>query len=70
MPSVLRQRRVPFAAVLAIVLLIAEVIVQPSFARPGNWAAELGVLAPFAIVAMASTPAIISGGGGIDLSIG
>ncbi|HEY2652628.1 MAG TPA: ABC transporter permease [Solirubrobacteraceae bacterium] len=69
MASWLRRRRVPFALVLAIGLLIAEVIVQPSFAKPGNWATELGVLAPFAILAMASTPAIISGGGGIDLSI-
>ena len=30
----------------------------------------LAALAPFAIVAMASTPAILSGGGGLDISIG
>ncbi|MGV6847653.1 MAG: DMT family transporter, partial [Marinibacterium sp.] len=30
----------------------------------------LGTFAPFAIAAMASTPAIVSGGGGIDISIG
>ena len=70
MRSWLGGRLLPFAGAFSIVLLIAEIIVQPSFAKPGNWAGELGVFAPFAIVAMASTPSIISGGGGIDLSIG
>jgi ribose transport system permease protein len=70
MSSWLQRPRVPFALLLAIALLITEIIVQPSFARPGNWAGELGVLAPFAILAMASTPSILSGGGGVDLSIG
>jgi ribose transport system permease protein len=70
MSSWLKRPRVPFALLLAIALLIAEIIVQPSFVRPGNWASALSVLAPFAILAMASTPAILSGGGGLDLTIG
>jgi ribose transport system permease protein len=59
-----------FALVLAIGLLVANVAASPQFGRPGNWAAELAALAPFALVAMASTPAIVSGGGGLDISIG
>jgi ribose transport system permease protein len=70
MSSWLQRPRIPFAAFLAIALLITEIAVQPSFARPGNWARELAVLAPFAILAMASTPSILSGGAGVDLSIG
>ena len=59
-----------FAAVLALALLVANVIAEPSFGEPGNWPAQLAALAPFAIVAMASTPAILSGGGGLDISVG
>lgn len=70
MASWLRRPRVPFALLLALVLLIAEIIVQPSFAKPGNLPGELSVLAPFAILAMASTPAVLSGGSGIDLTVG
>jgi ribose transport system permease protein len=66
----LRRRPWLFAALLAICLLAANIIAEPTFGKPGNWAVELGTLAPFAIVAMASTPAIVSGGGGLDISIG
>jgi ribose transport system permease protein len=59
-----------FALTLAVVLLIAELLVQPSFFDPNNAPDELATLAPFAILAMASTPAVLSGGGGIDLSVG
>ncbi|MFL5847055.1 MAG: ABC transporter permease [Solirubrobacteraceae bacterium] len=66
----LRTRPFAFAALLALALLIANVIAEPNFGDPDNWPSELATLAPFAIVAMASTPQIISGGGGIDISIG
>jgi ribose transport system permease protein len=59
-----------FALVFAAALLVAEVIAQPSFIDPSNLPSELGTFAPFAILAMASTPSILSGGGGIDLSVG
>jgi ribose transport system permease protein len=58
-----------FAVVLAVVLLIVNIIVQPDFIASGQIAGTLGTLAPFAIAGMASTPAILAGGGGIDLSI-
>ena len=58
-----------FVLVLAAVLLAVNIGLRPSFGSPANWPATLGAFAPFAIAAMASTPAIVSGGGGIDLSI-
>lgn len=57
-----------FAVALTLVLLIANVIALPAWAKPGNWAGELAAFAPFALVAMASTPAVLSGG--VDISIG
>jgi ribose transport system permease protein len=66
----LRTKPYAFALLLAVVLLIANVIAQPAFAKPSNWAETLAIFAPFAIAAFASTPAIMSGGGGIDISIG
>jgi ribose transport system permease protein len=70
MRDLLRTRPFMFALLLAIALLVVNVIAEPSFGKPGNWAAELATLAPFALVAIASTPAIVSGGGGLDISIG
>jgi ribose transport system permease protein len=68
-PPVWRQPYA-FALVLAVALLIANLIAQPAFGSPSNWAVTLAIFAPFAIAAFASTPAIMSGGGGIDISIG
>ena len=65
----LRSRTYAFALVLAVLLIVANIAAQPKFASPGNWALTLATFAPFAIAAMASTPAILSGGGGIDISI-
>jgi len=50
-------------------LLAANVVALPAFGAPGNWVDDLRLFAPFALVALASTPAIISGGGGLDLSV-
>ena len=70
MRDVLRTRPFGFALVLSLVLLAANIIAEPSFGDPSNWPQELASFAPFAIVAMASTPSILSGGGGLDLSVG
>lgn len=67
---VILQRTFAPAMVLALSLLVANVIALPAFGAPGNWVDDLRLFAPFALVAMASTPAIISGGGGLDLSAG
>ena len=72
MPDVLRflrTRSFAFALLLSLVLLVANIIVLPSFGSP-NFDTNLMLFAPFALVAMAATPAILSGGGGIDMSVG
>jgi ribose transport system permease protein len=54
-----------FALLLTLALLAATLIRDSNF----GWSDQLANFAPFALAAMASTPAIISGGGGFDLSI-
>jgi ribose transport system permease protein len=54
-----------FALLLTLVLLIVNLIRTPDF----GWTQQLANFAPLAIAAAASTPAILSGGGGFDLSI-
>ncbi len=59
-----------FAGALVIALVIANVTLQGSFLDPGYWPALLGTLAPFVLVAFASTIPVLGGGGGIDISVG
>jgi ribose transport system permease protein len=66
----LRTRSFAFALLLSLVLLVANIAVLPSFGSPSNFDTNLTLFAPFALVAMAATPAILSGGGGIDMSVG
>jgi ribose transport system permease protein len=68
--ELLRTRPFMFALVLAAALFAVNVIAEPSFAEPGNWPEQLATFAPFALIAMASTPSIVSGGGGLDISVG
>lgn len=65
----LRTQTYAFALVLAVGLLVANLVKLPSFGSPDNLDANLALFAPFALVAIASTPAILSGGGGIDISV-
>jgi ribose transport system permease protein len=64
-----RRRPSLFAGALALALFCSNLGVIPEFVGHGQIAPTLGTLAPFAIAGMASTPAFLSGGGGIDLSI-
>ena len=71
MPDIARLLRTypfAFALGLAVLLLLANVIAQPSWAEPGRWDTTLVSFAPFAIVAMASTPSVLADG--IDVSVG
>jgi ribose transport system permease protein len=56
--------------VLTVVLLVVNTIADSSFIDPDNIPRQLAALAPLALVAMASTPAILTGHGGLDLSVG
>jgi ribose transport system permease protein len=64
-------RRMPLIVpvLLGVALFAANLIVIPQFVSSGQLSPTLGTLAPFALAGMASTPAFLSGGGGIDLSI-
>jgi len=62
---VLNRYSFGFALLLTIALLAISWIREPNF----GWQDQLANFAPLALAAMASTPAIISGGGGFDLSI-
>ena len=60
MREFLRSRPFGFALVLSLALLLANIIAEPSFGNPSNWPKGLASFAPLAIVAMASTPSILS----------
>ncbi|MGN6220224.1 MAG: ABC transporter permease [Microbacterium sp.] len=66
--GILQRRSWAFAFVLALILLVVNLIVSPSFLAPERLPATLATLAPFVLVGFASTPAILSGG--IDISVG
>lgn len=59
-----------FSAMLVAVLVLGNAILQDSFLDPDYWPILLGTLAPFVLVAFASTVPVLSGGGGIDISVG
>lgn len=56
------------ALVLLVLLLTINLVVSPQFLSPDYFASTLGLLAPILLVALASTPSILSGG--IDISLG
>lgn len=56
--------------IVAVVLLIANIILQPSLVGESNWASTLAVTCPYILTAMAETMAVLSGNGGLDLSVG
>ena len=63
-------RRTGFAAALLIVLLIANILLNSIRFHPAAWGVLIGLAAPLIGAALASTPSILGGRGGIDVSIG
>jgi len=63
-------KRTGFAPLLLLVLLVLNVWLNPVRFDPGNWGTLIGLAAPLIGAALASTPAILGGRGGIDVSIG
>jgi ribose transport system permease protein len=59
---------VPFA--LLVVLFVINAAIQPQFLDEQSWASSMAVLCPIVLTAMAITLPVISGNGGIDLSVG
>ncbi len=66
----LLERTYSFAILLVTILFVGNLIENPEFVASDQIAGTLAIAAPFVIAAVASTPAILSGGGGIDLSVG
>ena len=50
--------------------LCVNIALQPSFLDPDTWAATLSVATPLILVSMALTIPVLSGNGGLDLSVG
>jgi len=65
-----RNSYVAVPLVLLVVLFIANAAVQPQFLSQQSWAASMAVLCPTVLTAMAVTLPVLSGNGGIDLSVG
>jgi ribose transport system permease protein len=63
--AILHRYSFSFALLLTLVLLATNLVRTPNF----GWSDQLANFAPLAIAGMASTPAIISGRGGLDISI-
>ena len=59
-----------FAGVLFVALLAASILQDASVVSPRFLTGSASVAVPLVIGAMAVTPAILSGGGGMDLSVG
>jgi ribose transport system permease protein len=58
-------------AIAAAILLVGiTAVVNPGFITRGGWVLAVGLAAPFMLLATAETPAILSGRGGVDLSVG
>ncbi len=59
----------PVAGAL-VVIVVLNAMASPGFIQPDNWNGLLIGAAPYIITAMAQTPPVLSGDGGIDLSVG
>lgn len=64
------RRETALAVALLVFLLIINLNLNPAWLVPSHWGTVLGLAAPLAAAAIASTPAILGGRGGIDVSIG
>jgi ribose transport system permease protein len=58
------------ALVILVALVIINAMVNPGFFGDQGWQQALTAAAPLIVLAMAMTPPILAGGGGVDLSVG
>jgi len=63
-------RRLGFAPILLVLLLVINILINPARFSPAAWGTLIGLAAPLIGAAIASTPAILGGRGGIDISVG
>ncbi|MES0029077.1 ABC transporter permease [Mesorhizobium sp. M0040] len=65
-----RWRGAGFAAVLLVILIAVNLLLNPARFHPAAWGALIGLAAPLIGTALASAPVILAGRGGIDISVG
>ncbi|MGA0541750.1 ABC transporter permease [Neotabrizicola sp. VNH66] len=65
-----RLGRYGFGLIILAVLLVANLVMNPARFAPAAWGTLLGMSAPLIGAALASTPVILAGRGGIDISVG
>jgi ribose transport system permease protein len=65
-----RWRGAGFAAVLLVILMVVNLLLNPARFNPSAWGAMIGLAAPLIGAALASAPVILAGRGGIDISVG
>jgi ribose transport system permease protein len=58
------------ALVACVILLVANEIANPTFIYQDNWQSVMLAAAPFILTALAQTAPVLSGNGGLDLSVG
>ena len=58
------------AGIAVVALIVVTMIVDAGALAPANWSATLAGAAPIMVLAMAQACAVLSGRGGIDLSVG
>jgi ribose transport system permease protein len=71
MKAAIRQRA--YAApvlIVVLILILLNAAFEPSFVSPVNWASILAAASPFILTALAQAAPVLSGNGGIDLSVG
>lgn len=56
--------------VAVVVFTVLNAIASPAFTEPGNWSGMAIGVAPFVVISMAQAVPVMSGDGGIDLSVG
>jgi len=59
-----------FALILLVILLAVNLLLNPVRFHPASWGTLIGLAAPLIGAAAASTPVILAGRGGIDISVG
>lgn len=67
-----RTRQVPYfvPAVIAVLLMIVVTALKSSQFLDGGWKLVLVYASPLILLAMAQAPVVLSGGGGLDMSVG
>ena len=63
-------RQTGFAPILFVLLLAVNIVINPERFAPAAWGTLIGLAAPLVGAALASTPPVLGGRGGIDISVG